>query len=447
MLLFQNRDLDTSNAADPRCTNWNTCIYLQLYEHIVKQLLMAREAFIKTGSQLSSDSSALVCGMLTPTYFKCIISLELLKASSRNDQPFIWHTGSNNRKKVIGHYVLVMNHELALSSNQHMAGVFQQQAAMAAMEQHLLPVSGTTDDKSSPLEWIPNLRKQYLYDALMEIPYILNAECDRRGKYISLLHVLVYAIVDKCTRTEMEPFSLKVLSEKIRFKKDIGNIYKSLANPVSPLPPVAAGIPFHQVASSRVHMLWGTQEAFFHSVSNARRTIHDKLSRTTKGQQINSQGFQLKVFEDSVIKFAFSNDSEFSVYRMIIDRGVFDSLTLKKVEQLKLICHFISTAKGQGDKNKGLPEIEWKSNKKKVLLHVIEGCQTPNNKQIRQAFHRSTDTLPIFRAPNTRSSGTQNHVIQPDNKNKDGTKINSHTSNGNNSAATITPEIKKRKRL
>ena len=447
MLLFQHRDLDTSNAADPRCTNWNTCIYLQLYKHIVNQLLMAREALIKTGCQLSSESCALVCGMLTPTYFKCIISLELVKASSRNnDHPFIWHTGSNNRKKVIGQYVLVMKNELALSSNQHMAGVFQQQSAMAAME-HLLPVTGATDDKSSPLEWIPNLSKQFLHDALMEIPYILNTECDRRGKYISLLHVLVYAIVDKCTRTEMEPFSLKVLSEKIRFKKDIGNIYMSLANPVSPLPPVVVGIPFHQVACSRVHMLWGSKEAFTHSVSNARRTIHDKLSRTTQDQQINSRGFPLKEFEDSVIKFAFSNDSEFSVYRMIIDRGVFDSLTLKKVEQLKLICHLISSAKGHGDKNKGMPEIEWKSNKKKVLLHVIEGCQTPNSKQIRQAFHRSTGMLPIFRDPNTRSSGSRNHIIQPENKNKDGTKINSHTSNGNNSAATITPEIKKRKRL
>jgi hypothetical protein len=406
---------------------------------------MAREALIKTGSQLSSDSFALVCGMLTPTYFKCIISLELVKASSSNDHPFIWHTGSNNRKKVIGQYVLVMKNELSLSSNQHMAGVFQQQSAMAAME-HLLPVTGTTDDKSSPLEWIPNLRKQYLHDALMEIPYNLKAECDIRGKYISLLHVLVYAIVDKCTRTEMEPFSLKVLSEKIRLKKDIGNIYMSLANPVSPLPPVVVGIPFHQVASSRVHMLWGSQDAFTHSMSNARRTIHNKLSRTTQDQQINLQGFQLKEFEDCVIKFAFSNDSEFSVYTMIIDRGVFDSLTLKKVEQLKLICHLISSAKGHGDKNKGgMPEIEWKSNKKKVLLHVIEGCQTPNNKQIRQAFHRSTADLPSFRNPNGRSSESRNHVMQPE-RNKNGYKINSHTSNSNNSAATITPEIKKRKR-
>lgn len=438
MILFQHHDLDTSD--DPRCTkfiNWNTCIYLQLFQHIVNQLLMAREALIKTGCQLSSDSCAIICAMLTPTYFKCVASLELVQASSgNNDHPFIWHTGRNNRKKVIGQYVLVMRNELALSSNQHMAGVFQQHSTIASTEQ-LMPVT-STNDKSSPLEWIPNLKKEHLHDALMEIPYNLNRECDRRGKYISLLHVLVYAIVDKCTRKEMEPFSLKVLSERIRFKKDIGNIYMSLANPVTPLPPVVVGIPFHQVVSSRVHMLWGSQDAFTHSVSNARRTIHDKLLRTTKDKQINSQGFKLHEFQDSVMKFAFSNDSEYSVYKMIIDGGVFDSLTRKKLEQLKLICHFISLAKGHGGGN-STPEKEWKSNKKKVILRIMEGCQTPNSKQIRQAFSRSTA---ISTTPNRRSE-ERKRVIAEMNKH-DGTEINKDTSN--NSVHTVTPETKKQKR-
>lgn len=447
MLLFQGRDLDSTDPMYTKCTNWNTCIYLQLFQHIVNQLLMAREILIKTGSRhLSSDSCAVVCGMLTPNYFKCMLSLELAHTSGSNDHPFIWHTRSDNRKKVMGQYVLVMKNELALSSNRHMAGVFQQHSATVAMEQ-LMAVTGT-DSKSSPLEWIPNLKKEHLHDALMEIPYDMNKKCDRRGKYISLLHVLVFAIVDKCTRNEMEPFSLKVLSETIRLKKNIGNIYLSLANPVTPLPPVVVGISFHQVASSRVHMLWGSKDAFIHSVSNARRTIHDKLSRTTQDQQSHSRGYQLHEFQDSVIKFAFSsNGIDFSVYKMMLEGGVFDSLTFKKVEQLKLICHFISTAKGHGGKNKGTADEEWKNNKKKVLLSVMEGCQSPNTKQIRHAFHRSTATkggTKINHTSNlTRTATPDTKVHRSTAASKNGNTINSHASN---SARTITPEIKRRKR-
>jgi hypothetical protein len=390
LILFQGRDLDSTNPRHKKFTNWDTCIYLQLFQHIVDQLILAREAFMKAGTQQSSNTYHIVCGMLTPTYLKCILSLDLAQASGSNDHPFIWHTGSSNRKKVIGQYILVMKSELALSSDRHMAGVFQQNSATVDIKQ-LMPVTGA-DDKSSPLEWIPNLKPGHLHDALMEIPYDLKKTCSRRGRYICLLHVLVYAIVDKCTRKEMEPFSLKVLSETIRFKKDVDNIYISLANPVNPLPPVVVSITFHQVASSRVHMLWGSQDAFTQSVFNARRTILDKLSRTTQDQQLKLQGYQLHEFQDSVIKFAFTNDSEISVYRMIRDGGIFDSLTLKKVEQLKLICHFISSAKGYRGNNEGTADRAWKRNKKKVILLVMKRCQSPNKEKIMQAFYRSTAT-------------------------------------------------------
>jgi hypothetical protein len=388
---------------------------------------MAREVLLKTTSEQQSHSYAVICGMLSPMYFKCILSLELAQTCDLYDSPFIWHTQRGDRKKVIGQYVLVMKNELALSSNQCMVRVMQQNLTTVAVEQRI-PTRARTDNELSPLEWIPNLKKGHLHDALMEIPYNLNTECDRpRGQYISLLHVIVYAIVDKCTRSESEPLSLKILSGKIRFKKQIQNIYMSLENPHTPFPPIVNGPNFHLVASTRVHLLWGSQDAFTQSIINVRRSVHEKLSRTTYDKQFSSNAFRLEEFQNSVMTFEFSNESAISVYRMITCGGVFDSLTLKKVEELKVICHLIKSANGVG-KNKGTDK-EWKTNKKKVLLGIMKGCQNLNDDLIRETFHRYTaSTLTTSSSPSSGGSGTG---------------INDTKTN---STRTITPDSKRQKR-
>jgi hypothetical protein len=134
---------------------------------------------------------------------------------------------------------------------------------------------------------------------------------------------------------------------------------------------------------------------------------------------------------------------------MMLDGGVFDSLTFKKVEQLKLICHFISTAKGHGGKNKVTADKEWKSNKKKVLLSVMEGCQSPNSKQIRQAFHRSTATKGGTKINCTskvaQTATPEIKVHRSTATSKNGNTIQSRASSI--SARIITPEIKRQKRI
>jgi len=353
-------------------SSWEGCIYLKLYQHIVKHLILARDYLLRLRKTHAAPTPCKAINMFSQDYFCCIIAKKLVSNCPSGDAPYLWKTSKGNRKKHMGVYQLVGSKTLLESANQQMFD----------LEQHQNEISTPI----SLLDLLPNLGDDKLFNILKTIPYTLvvpKKAAERTAEQLSMLHVLAVGIVYVCCCGSDSPFQWNKFLKTWTTRAMITKLYLAIENgnvlmlEQQRTPTEEDRIQFQDLVKSRVHKLWGSPDSFFAVLTKVKRQIAYKL-RNNKGVSY------LRSLEDTMKTISFKT-THVALFPMLKQENKFIGLNERIVYDLKVVCLMCSRLELKKNKNWGNPGSEGGI----TLLYIIEMCGKRNRKELVDIFQKN----------------------------------------------------------
>jgi len=352
--------------------NWISCIYLQLYWHIQRHLRQARE---KLYESTSGEGEGVQQYKLAETYFLCKLALSRCYSCTHGDHPIVWGTTRSNRKKNLGRYIIINKIMLIRSTDALMRTEAERCLSSLALARGIRNGNATTP--SSKLNDIVKMDHKDLHNSLMQIPYNLSSMLrtdtnESPGKFISVAHVLVMAILSKGVGSDNGD---SLLNNIMAVKPEI--LFEKLCHhddPLSYRSTQQADYNLKDVCRTNVHLLWDSKESFCQSVTKVKSAVRSKVNAEII--QLPTSSFVAELM--SVVEsFDFSSKNATLPSMINIEHGKFNGINEGIVCNIKILCLCINALNLKFraiDKKK---DKKWKEAWKICRAKVALNCHQP----------------------------------------------------------------------